>query len=179
MIFSSGIPEKLTVDTASDYILSVEDDIARMNVLLDELKSYQEAKATTSDELKAYQEARVTIADAAAAKAEVDAYVAQTKAEIDSLKSSTTEKLNKAKKREAEANELTIALQADRAAIQAEKDAAEKEIGKMWDTLKADIVKLDSDQSDMLAKQSKYEQDRAELDARITKLQATVALMTQ
>lgn len=165
MIFSSGVPDKLTVNNAGDYIRSVEDDIARMTVLRDELKAYQEAK--------------VTIADAAAAKTEADAYVAQTKAEIDSLKSSTTEKLNKAKKREAEATELANSLQADRAAIQAEKDAAEKEIGKMWDTLKADIVKLNSDQADVLAKQTKYEQDRAELDARIAKFQATVASMTQ
>ena len=165
MIFSSGVPDKLTVTNASDYIRSVEDDIARMTVVRDELKAYQEAK--------------VTIADAVAAKTEADAYVAQTKAEIDSLKSSTTEKLNKAKKREAEANDLNIALQADRAAIQAEKDAAEKEIGKMWDTLKADIVKLNNDQADVAAKQAKYEQDRADLDARIAKYQATVALMTQ
>ena len=165
MIFSSGVPDKLTVTNASDYIRSVEDDIARMTVVRDELKAYQEAK--------------VTIADAVAAKTETDAYVSQTKAEIDSLKSSTTEKLNKAKKREAEANDLTIALQADRAAIQAEKDAAEKEIGKMWDTLKADIVKLNNDQADVAAKQAKYEQDRADLDARIAKYQATVALMTQ
>ena len=165
MIFSSGVPDKLTVTNARDYIRSVEDDIARMTVVRDELKAYQEAK--------------VTIADAVAAKTDADAYVAHTKAEIDSLKSSTTEKLNKAKKREAEANELTIALQADRAAIQAEKDAAEKEIGKMWDTLKADIVKLNNDQADVAAKQAKYEQDRADLDARIAKYQATVALMTQ
>ena len=165
MIFSSGVPDKLTVNNASDYIRSVEDDIARMTVLRDELKAYQEAK--------------VTIADAAAAKTEADAYVAQTKAEIDSLKASTTEKLNKAKKREADANELANSLQADRSAIQAEKDAAEKEIGKMWDTLKADIVKLNSDQADVIAKQTKYEQDRAELDARIAKFQATVASMTQ
>lgn len=165
MIFSSGVPDKLTVNNAGDYIRSVEDDIARMTVLRDELKAYQEAK--------------VTIADAAAAKTEADAYVAQIKAEIDSLKASTTEKLAKAKKREAEADLLMVALKADRDAIQAEKDAAEKEIGKMWDTLKADILKLNSDQADVLTKQTKYELDRAELDARIAKFQATVASMTQ
>ena len=165
MIFSSGVPDKLTVSNAGDYIRSVEDDIARMTVLRDELKAYQEAK--------------VTIADAAAAKVAADAYVASTKADIDTMKTSTSEKLAKAKKREAEADLLMVALKADRDAIQAEKDAAEEEIGKMWNTLKADIVKLNSDQVDALAKHSKYEQDRAELDARIAKFQASVASMTQ
>ena len=131
------------------------------------------------DELRAYSQASGVIDEAARAKAEADAYVAQTRDEIDSLKASATEKLNKVKKREIESENLASSLKADRESLRVEKDAAEKEIGKMWDTLKADIVKLNSDQADMLVKQTKYELDRAELDARIAKFQATVASMTQ
>lgn len=165
MIFSSGVPDKLTVNNASDFIKSVDDDITRLVVLRDELKAYQEAK--------------ITIDNASVVKAEADAYVTKVKTEIDVLKASTTEKLNKAKKREADAEALNISLKNERDQIQAEKDAAEKEISKMWDTLKADIVKLNNDQADVLTKQTKYDQDRAELDARIAKFQATVASMTQ
>lgn len=165
MIFSSGVPDKLTVNNASDFIKSVDDDITRLVVLRDELKAYQEAK--------------ITIDNASVAKAEADAYVTKVKTEIDAMKASTTEKLNKAKKREADAEALSASLKSERDQIQAEKDAAEKEISKMWDTLKADIVKLNNDQADVLTKQTKYDQDRAELDARIAKFQATAASMTQ
>ena len=165
MHFISGVPDKLTVSTATDFIKSVEDDITKLTVLRDELKAYQDAK--------------ITIAEAVTAKAEADEYVAKVKAEIDSLKATAAEKVAKVKKREAEADALATSLQADRDAMQVEKDNAEKEISKMYDTLKADIIKLNDDQADVAAKLQKYEQDRAELDARIAKFQATAASLSQ
>jgi hypothetical protein len=165
MSFISGAPSVLTVKNAADFVQFVDDEIAKLTVLRDELRDYQKAK--------------LILADAQAAKQEADEYAAKVKADIDGLKTSTSEKLAKAKKREAEADCSADALAVERANIQAEKDAALQEVAALKAELDKERDALTLAQGELLSQQMKYEQERADLDARVAKFQATAAALSQ
>lgn len=161
----SGVPDKLSVANVGDFIKSLDDDISRLSVLKDELVSFQQAK--------------LTLEIANAAKKEADDYAAKIKADADALKKEVSEKLAKVKKRELENETVAVNNKADREAIKAEKDGVKAQIEQMWDGLKADIAQIKSDQLDIAQIKEKLEKDRADLDARIAKFQATAASLSQ
>lgn len=161
----SGVPDKLSVANVGDFIKSLDDDISRLSVLKDELVSFQQAK--------------LTLEMANAAKKEADDYAAKIKADADALKKEVSEKLAKVKKRELENETVAVNNKADREAIKAEKDGVKAQIEQMWDGLKADIAQIKSDQLDIAQIKEKLEKDRADLDARIAKFQATAASLSQ
>lgn len=161
----SGIPDKLCVSSAGDLVKSLNDDIAKLTVLRDELVAFQIAK--------------VTLEQACAIKTEAEEYQASVKAELDTLKKESTEKLNKAKKREADASALHAENEAIRAALNAEKEGAQAEIDKMWDTLKSDIAQLQSDREEMIKQKEILQAGKDELNAKIAKLQATASSLVE